>query len=82
MVRKLNATDFRARRMVLEPDDFALTDSEPEPAPTDLVDPTVWHGIMDIADDVAIRTTSHKVVESGFFMSYGAHGWRLRPRGV
>jgi hypothetical protein len=60
MVRKLEATDFRARRMVLEPDDFALTDGKPEPAPTDLVSPEVWHGIMDIADDVAIRTTSHQ----------------------
>jgi hypothetical protein len=60
MVRKLPATDFRARRMVLEPDDFALTDGEPEPAPTDLVDQTLWHDIMDIADDVAIRTTSHQ----------------------
>ena len=47
MVRKLNATDFRARRMVLEPDDFALTDGELEPMPADLVsDRTVWHGIM------------------------------------
>jgi hypothetical protein len=60
MVRKLEATDFRARRMVLEPDDFALTDGKPEPAPTDLVSPKVWHGIMDIADDVAIQTTSHQ----------------------
>jgi hypothetical protein len=60
MVRKLLAADFRARRMVLEPNDFALTDGEPDPVPTDLVDRTVWHGIMDIADDVAIRTTSHQ----------------------
>jgi hypothetical protein len=60
MVRKLPATDFRARRMVLEPDDWGVTDGEPEPEPTDLVNRTVWHGIMDIADDVAIRTTSHQ----------------------
>lgn len=60
MVSKLPATDFRARRMVLEPSDFALTDGEAEPGPTDLVERTVWHGIMDIADDVAIRTTSHQ----------------------
>ncbi len=60
MVRKLEATDFRAQRMVLEPDDFALTDGKPDPAPTDLVSSEVWHGIMDLADDVAIRTTSHQ----------------------
>lgn len=60
MVRKLPAADFRARRMVLEPDDFALNDGSPEPVPTDLVEEKVWHGIMDIADDVAIRTTSHQ----------------------
>lgn len=60
MVRELHETDFRARRMVLEPDDFALTDGKPEPSPTDLVSPKVWHSIMDIADDVAIRTTSHQ----------------------
>ncbi len=46
--------------MVLEPDDFALTDGKPEPAPTDLVSHEVWHGIMDIADNVAIWTTSHQ----------------------
>lgn len=60
MVRKLEADDFRAVRMVLEPDDFALTDGEPDPPPTDLVDGEVWHGIMDLADYVAIQTTSHQ----------------------
>ncbi|MDE2463674.1 MAG: hypothetical protein KGO02_08180 [Alphaproteobacteria bacterium] len=60
MVRKLEATDFRARRMVLEPDDFALSDGMPERAPTDLISSDVWHGIMDIVDDVAISTTSHQ----------------------
>lgn len=60
MARKLAEADFRARRMVLESGDFALTDGDPEPAPTDLIDEEVWHGIMDIVDDVAIRTTSHQ----------------------
>jgi hypothetical protein len=49
MVRKLAASDFRAHRMMLEPDDFADTDGKPERPPTDLVDPEVWHGIRDIA---------------------------------
>ena len=60
MVRKLDPSDFRAFRMVLEPDDFALGDDEPDTPPADLVDEKVWHGIMDIADDVAIRTTSYQ----------------------
>lgn len=60
MVRKLPAADFRARRMVLEPKDFFPGDDVPEPAPTDIVGRMVWHGIMDLADDVAIRTTSHQ----------------------
>lgn len=81
MVRKLEATDFRARRMVLEPDDFALADGKPESAPTDLVSPEVWHGIMDIADDVAIRTTSHQ--GSRIELLYGLSGaWlEIMPTG-
>ena len=60
MVRKLNAKDFRARRYVLEPHDFALGGEEPEPAPTDLIEKEAWHGIMTLPCDVSIRTTSHQ----------------------
>lgn len=60
MTRKLDLNDFRAVRRVLEPDDFALTDGEPDPAPTDLISEDAWHGIMTLPDDVAIRTTSHQ----------------------
>src|SRR5690242_8981750 len=81
MVRKLPAADFRARRMVLEPDDFALTDGKPDPAPTDLVDRTVWHGIMDIADDVAIRTTSYQGSRIGLLYELWG-GWvEVMPTG-
>lgn len=59
MVRHLDASDFRAHRKVLDPDDFALTDGEPDPPPSDLVSEEVWDGIMTLPDDVAIRTTSH-----------------------
>ena len=81
MVRKLEATDFRARRMVLEPDDFALTDGKPEPAPTDLVSPKVWHGIMDIADDVAIRTTSDQGSRIGFLYELWGAWLEAMPTG-
>lgn len=45
--------------MVLEPDDFALSNGEPDPPPSDLIDPEVWHGILDLPDDVSIRTSDH-----------------------
>jgi hypothetical protein len=58
MVRRLDDGDFRAYRKILEPDDFALSDGEPDPPPTDLISEDVWDGIMTLPDDVAIRTTS------------------------
>ncbi|MCA3774050.1 MAG: hypothetical protein IN818_03430, partial [Cutibacterium sp.] len=59
MVRLLAFDDFRAHRKVLDSDDFALTDGEPDPPPRDLVSQEVWDGIMTLPDDVVIRTTSH-----------------------
>lgn len=81
MVRKLPVTDFRARRMVLEPNDFALTDGEPEPAPTDLVERAIWHGIMDIVDDVAIRTTSHQGSRIGLLYELWGAWVEVTPTG-
>jgi len=60
MVSKLNPEDFRSYRLILDPDDFALGDEEPDPPPTDLVSREVWEGIMTLPGDVAIRTTSHQ----------------------
>ncbi|KVC95997.1 hypothetical protein WI78_18390 [Burkholderia ubonensis] len=59
MVRPLDFDDFRARRKVLEPDDFASSDGEPDPPPSDLISEEAWDGIMTLPCDVAIRTTSH-----------------------
>jgi hypothetical protein len=53
-------SDFRARRYVLEPDDFALSDDGLESPPSDLIPEHDWRGIMDLPGDVAIRTTSHQ----------------------
>jgi len=58
MAKKLPLSDFRAVRMVLEPDDFALSDGE-DAAPSDLIAECVWHGIMNLPDDVAIRASDH-----------------------
>ncbi|WP_213772878.1 hypothetical protein [Bradyrhizobium sp. dw_78] len=58
MVKNLELDDFRAVRRVLEPDDFALTDGQPDPPPSDLIEEQAWCHIMTLPDDVAIRTTS------------------------
>jgi hypothetical protein len=60
MGKALPLSDFRARRYVLEADDFALSDGGPETPPTDLIPENDWHAIMDLPGDVAIRTTSHQ----------------------
>jgi hypothetical protein len=48
MVSKLNSEDFRSSRMILDPDDFALGDEEPDPPPSDLIAREVWEGIMTL----------------------------------
>lgn len=57
--RPLETNDFRATRIVLEPDDFAASDGKPD-RPTDIVDQETWHGIVDLPDDVSIRTSNHQ----------------------
>ncbi len=60
MVKNMNLDDFRAIRRVLEPDDFALTDGNPDPPPTDLIDKRAWEHIMTLPGHVAITTTSYQ----------------------
>lgn len=74
MVRLLDPGDFRARRKILEPDDFALSDGAPDPSPTDLISEAAWDGIMTLPDDVAIRTTSHQGERIGLLHELWA-GW-------
>ncbi|HEV2462256.1 MAG TPA: hypothetical protein VGT04_00495 [Acidobacteriaceae bacterium] len=59
MSKQLSLDDFRAVRVVLEPDDFAITDGYPDRPPSDLISKEIWFGIMDLPDDVAVRTSSH-----------------------
>jgi hypothetical protein len=59
MARPLDTADFRATRIVLEPADFAVSDGKPD-LPTNLVDKETWHGIVDLPDDVSIRTSNHQ----------------------
>jgi hypothetical protein len=59
MTKQLSLSDFRAVRVILEPADFALGSDEPDPTPSDPISGKTWHGIMDLPDDVAIRTSDH-----------------------
>jgi hypothetical protein len=61
MVTKLDPNDFRAHRLVLEPNDFALSDTDgPEPGPSERISENAWNGIMTLPGDVAISTTSYQ----------------------
>jgi len=54
--------DFRAVRVVLEHDDFALGSEEPDPPPSDLVSSETWRALTVLPNDVAIRTSDHNGV--------------------
>ena len=58
MSKPLPLDDFRAVRMVLEPDDFALSSGDEHP-PFDLIDKETWQGITILPDDVSIYTSNH-----------------------
>lgn len=58
MSKPLPLDDFRAVRIVLEPDDFALSSGD-EPSPSDLIDKETWQGITILPDDVSIYTSNH-----------------------
>jgi len=58
LVKRLPPDDFRATRLILEPEDFAISIGEESP-PSDLVDEDTWYGIVTLPDDVSIRTSNH-----------------------
>ncbi len=55
-VQRWQVRDFRARRRLLDPEDFAIGGENPPPS--DLVAEDVWRNVMSLPDDVAIRTTN------------------------
>lgn len=59
MASPIPLSDFRALRYKLDPDDFGLSDDEPDVAPTNPIDEETWGGITHLPDDVAIRTSDH-----------------------
>ena len=58
MSKPLPLNDFRAVRVVLELQDFALA-PEIEQPPSDLINEDTWHSIMNLPDDVSIQTSNH-----------------------
>lgn len=57
MSKKMSVEDFRAVRVVLEPEDFALGSENPDTLPSDLIEEATWRSITVLPDDVSIRTT-------------------------
>lgn len=58
MSKQMPPDDFRAVRVVLEPDDYALSSGEPEPAPSDLVPEATWRHLTVLPDEAAVRTSN------------------------
>jgi hypothetical protein len=58
MSKKLPLSDFRAVRSMLEPREFAISEGR-DVKPSDLIEQSVWDGIMHLPEDVSIRTSDH-----------------------
>jgi hypothetical protein len=58
MPKPLPLADFRAVRIVLEDDDFALAPDDPRRPPSDLIDKKTWNSIVTLPDDVSFRTSN------------------------
>lgn len=57
-MKPLPDNDFRSRRLVLEPEDFALGPDAPDSSPADLIDEKIWRSITSLQDDVSVRTSN------------------------
>jgi len=52
----LPASDFRAKRLILEDSDFVIAPGD-YPGPTNLIQKATWKSIVSLPDDVSIRTS-------------------------
>lgn len=55
-MKPLPASDFRAKRLMLEESDFAMPAGK-YPGPTNLIQKAAWNSIVSLPDDVSIRTS-------------------------
>lgn len=56
MAKALPLSDFRARRFILEEDDYGLI-AEAEPEPYDVVDREIWRSIQTLPEEVSVITS-------------------------
>jgi hypothetical protein len=54
----LPENDFRSRRLILEPEDFAIGPDEADGVPPDLIDEPTWRSMISLQDDVSVRTSN------------------------
>lgn len=74
-MKPLRASDFRARRLMLQDKDFALKPGK-YPDPTNLIPKATWESIVSLPDDVSIRTSDHYGSELEEMWAY----WQLWVR--
>src|SRR5271166_1409075 len=58
MPKLLPLEDFRAQRLVLSPEDYAIGGDEVPPR--DLIDQSTWEGLTTLPTDVAVQTSDHQ----------------------
>jgi hypothetical protein len=58
MTKHMPLDDFRAVRIVLEEDDYAVSSGIPEPQPSDLIPDDTWRSITVLPDEVAVNTSN------------------------
>ncbi len=58
MTKQMPLEDFRAVRIVLEEDDYALSSGTPEPPLADLIPQDTWRHLTVLPDEAAIRTSN------------------------
>ena len=58
MTKHMPLDDFRAVRIVLEEDDYALSSGIPEPPPSDLIPEDTWRSLTVLPDEAVVRTSN------------------------
>ena len=69
-MKALPASDFRAKRLMLEKKDFAIAPGRC-PGPTDLIRKKTWTSIISLPDDVSIRTSDRYGSQLNQMEEYG-----------
>lgn len=58
MSKQIPLEDFRAIRIVLEEEDYALSSGIPELSPSDLIPEETWRSLTVLPDEAAVRTSN------------------------